>query len=98
MRRAISWLMFVGAGCLLVALPLWRFERTDVTGCVGRVPCDPRTYLPLGAAAGILTIAALIAIVTAVVLLLVSGVSAVRRLDAAEREGQPADVPPAGGS
>jgi hypothetical protein len=98
MRRAISWLMFVGAGCVLVALPLWRFERTDLTGCEGGVPCDPRTYLPFGDAAGILTIAALIAIATAVVLLLGSGVSAVRRLDAAEREGEPADVHPAGGS
>jgi hypothetical protein len=93
MRRVITWLLVFGAGCLLVALPLWRVERTDSTGCVGRVPCDPRTYLPFGDAAGILTIVALIAIVTAVVLLFVSGFSAVRRHDAAEREGgQPADV------
>lgn len=87
-RRVILWPVLVGGAALLASWPLWHFTRADVSGCRSGVPCDPGLYLPFGSVALGLTIAGVLALLTATTLVVALLLRGVIRLDARERQAR----------
>jgi len=84
-RKTLAWLTGLGLAALLAGWPLWHIVRFTECGKRMGVVCDPGTYLPFGWLAFVLTVVGVLALASAVILLLLGLVTAAVRQDRRER-------------